>query len=451
MKESRSERLSERLSDIDDELLDRAWAIDDAEKLKNYIKDQNKKPHYAAVFRRVAVIAACLVIAFGCVLAAPALLFQANSKGPTNGTQSNEPGNDAVPPWLRDDGEYLTIESIDMLNYYTAMRLLASNAKTNLYRTNEEDIMQLSVNTAVLSVEATDREKPYGFSIISDIGYDNDLQGEAAGAQGGTEKIYYYKLDPNEAFTVTSVLFFQIEIQNGDGFLASKLGTGTVDVVITENSLEPMITFKNGDRYYSCCENSLLDNGKLYSTHKYIEGFYIVKNLEQENYSFSVLYDNFNLDYRGASAKSVVCDSYKNGGTLPDGTMSVVSKTYVSNEGGEFTVRDLEEYFNSGKLPSGKLPEGSGSTALPPSVGETEKADMYVGGGYVFEFDPSGVFIYHGEESLYASYRKGTYAWHEKGLELLFYYEDELVEKAFCTLDGENGFVYNGTLYQRAP
>ena len=329
MKESRSEKLSEYLSDVDEAILGRACEIDDAEKMKRYIREKSKKPLYKTVGFRTLSAAACLLLIVGFWLSVPALFFRSNSKAPpqnnmATGTHTGkhtsasstvanghfaESGTVAVnPPWNRVE-EPLTITSIDMLNYYTAMKVLADG-------------------------------------IISDVGYDKPLYAEGEHPSADTPKVYDYAFDPNETFTVTRAIFFQIEIRNEEGFLASKIGTGIADVVITENSLEPMITFKNGDRYYSCCENTRLDNGKLYSTHKYIDGFYIVKNSEQENYSFSVLYDNFNLDYRNVSADSVICDSYQNGGSSPDGEMPVVGMTRISDASGSFTVSELERYFN---------------------------------------------------------------------------------------------------------
>ena len=336
MKDSRREALSEYLSDVDEAILGRACEIDDAEKMKRYIREKSKKPLYKTVGFRTLSAAACLLLIVGFWLSVPALFFRSNSKAPpqnnmatgthtgkhtsestsTNQSLASTSANQSLastsaevkPPSDRTEAP-LTITSIDMLNYYTAMKVLADG-------------------------------------IISDIGYDKPLYAEGEHPSADTQKVYDYAFDPNETFTVTRAIFFQIEIRNEEGFLASKIGTGIADVVITENSLEPMITFKNGDRYYSCCENTRLDNGKLYSTHKYIDGFYIVKNSEQENYSFSVLYDNFNLDYCNVSADSVICDSYQNGGSSPDGEMPVVGKTRVSTDGGTFTVRDLEQYFN---------------------------------------------------------------------------------------------------------
>ena len=321
MKRTRSENLSEHLLNADESLLANAYEVDDAEKLKQYIREKTKKPFYkTARFRKASVIAACFLLLVGLWLTAPAFFFSANKSAPTNDRAPESTTERPSPPWNKT--EEICIESLDMLNYYAAMKLLDEGKQ----------------KTAAV--------KPYGFTLISDIGYDNPLYAEKP-ASGGedTENVYVFEL--GETFTVTRAIFFQIEIKNGSGFLASRIGTGIADVVITENSLEPMITFKNGDRYYSCFEDTRPDGETLYSTEKYIDGFSIVKNSEQENYSFSVVYENFNLEYEGVSAESVICESYKNGGSSPDGEMAVVGRTYVAAYGGEFTVRELEEYFRS--------------------------------------------------------------------------------------------------------
>lgn len=449
MKNSRNERLSEHLLNVDDEIFTHAYETDDAEKLKQYIKTKNaktKKTFYMTpAFRRVATIAACFVLIIGVIFSIP-VLFNNSSEDPNNDMNHHE----EAPPWLNGEDDYLTINSIDMLNYYTAMKVFAdpTNATNTVsYKTDS--------GIALLSASVTVNAKSYGFTLLSDtdsdVGYDTPPEGYNPDNQGKNEgKVYYYALDPNEVFSVSRVIFFQIEIKEDNGFLASKVGTGVVDVVITENSLEPMITFKNGDRYYSCCENSLLDNGKLYSTHKYIEGFYIIKNLEQENYSFSVEYDNFNLDYVNVTAKGVTCDSYKNGGNIPDGEMSVISKTYFSNHSVEMTIADLEEYFNTGKFPEGT--EDPSQTENPPVVTPpTETADFYTNGQYVFELQSDNTFVYYSVDENAAVYRKGSYSWGCDAIEFKFVHEGEVIETISCSLAGSISFIYNGSEYTKEP
>ena len=110
-----------------------------------------------------------------------------------------------------------------------------------------------------------------------------------------------YPIDRNKVFTTTMVTYFTIELNDEKGFLAQKLGgTGLVEVVVTQNDIDilgQMITFKREEKYYTC-----LANGGAYdpdsnmsstefSSHRYIDGFNIISNFEQENYKFTVHYD----------------------------------------------------------------------------------------------------------------------------------------------------------------
>ena len=85
MKNSRNEKFSEHLLKVDEEILTNAYEIDDAEKLRQYIKAKNaktKKPFYMTpVFRRVTTIAACFVLIVGVIFSIPALLND-NSEDP---------------------------------------------------------------------------------------------------------------------------------------------------------------------------------------------------------------------------------------------------------------------------------------------------------------------------------------------------------------------------------
>ena len=75
MKNSRSEKLSEYLMNVDEKILSDAYEIDDAEKLGKYKKTENaKKPFYmTAVFRKAAAAAACFVLVLGVIAAVPSM------------------------------------------------------------------------------------------------------------------------------------------------------------------------------------------------------------------------------------------------------------------------------------------------------------------------------------------------------------------------------------------
>ena len=255
------------------------------------------------------------------------------------------------------------------------------------------------------------------------------------------EDIYYYALDPGEPFYINKVSMFQIELTDENGFLASKLGLGIVDVVILEDCIwgENMITFRNGDNFYSCLSDGGGAQRKGFSTHKYVEGFFIVKNIAQENYGFYI-----DLDEMG-QVLAFECGERENGGNRVDQNVKVVSSTAISEESGSFTVAELEEYFNSGTLPEGTTPPTQPQN--PPQIDDPVYTyDVYSNGEYVFSMDSEGTFIFHHVSGQDVDYQKGTYTMLEGSLELTFLRGEGVTETVSCELT-ENGFIYKGNEY----
>lgn len=340
MKNARNERLSEHLLNVDEDILGNAYAIDDPEKLKQYMKAKNaksKKPFYmTSTFGSVASIAACFVLVVALAISITSL-FGTDDDHVSDG---NSNLGEVVPPWERNEEGLVSIENLDKLNYYSAVKVLADQSNTSL------EVGKTDVGITPLSINAK------GGSLLlnaNDSVEDHDplFDGISKVSKTDEEKIYYHELDPNEVFTLSKVIFFQINVTDEYGFLASKVGTGVVDVVITENSLEPMITFRNGSRFYSCLENGWSADHREFTTAKYVEGFCIVKNHEQENFSF---YVSSNEDEEVIGFK---CKSSGGSQKYRDEVCIVVSRTYISDSVAAFTVSDLNDYFNTGKHPEG--------------------------------------------------------------------------------------------------
>lgn len=161
-----------------------------------------------------------------------------------------------------------------------------------------------------------------------------------------------YPIDRNKVFTTTMVTYFTIELNDGDGFLAQKLGgTGLVEVVVTENNIEDMgqmITFKKDEKYYTCFMNGGdydPDSNKSsieFSSHKYISGFSIVKNMEQENYKFTVHYDGLKVvGFACAPFHSVPANYAVDDVTFIEDFCAV----FYTNR--TFTIDELEIYFQN--------------------------------------------------------------------------------------------------------
>lgn len=159
-----------------------------------------------------------------------------------------------------------------------------------------------------------------------------------------------YPIDRTKIFTTTMVTYFTIELNDEKGFLAQKLGgTGFVEVVVTENNVEDlgqMITFKRNNKYYTCFMNGQKNDintnrvSREFSSHKYIDGFNIIKNLEQENYKFTVHYD-------GSKVVGFECANFHSVPTkyVVDDVTFIEDFCVVLYTKHNFTLDELEIYF----------------------------------------------------------------------------------------------------------
>ncbi len=151
------------------------------------------------------------------------------------------------------------------------------------------------------------------------------------------------EIDPNSTFTFTMCTYFTANISNSRGFLARKLGgTGGVEVVITRNNLSNMITFKKGDKYYSCLQSDGSDGSMTFSTARYVDGFSLVENNDQENYSFTVLFDGDRVVGISSDRVSSNVGSFK---CVVDNIKMIDNFAIVVYKEQSFTVEMIEEMF----------------------------------------------------------------------------------------------------------
>lgn len=151
------------------------------------------------------------------------------------------------------------IDSLDKLNFYAVKQALAKSQSTALCSSFEKPtITTLSTQTdwRVLRLANTN-------------------------------------MQADSTFTITMYSYFTVTLNDTHGFLANKLGsTGAVEVVITKNNFHNMITFKKGERYYSCFQTTETEKAMSFSTHKYVSGYQLVENPARENYEFTVYFEN---------------------------------------------------------------------------------------------------------------------------------------------------------------
>lgn len=97
-------------------------------------------------------------------------------------------------PLNSDIDENFLISSIDMLNYYSAIKIL--QYKTSGISSNNK------INSHVITVLADTYKTDIGNN-ESNIKNDDIY-----------EKVFYYELKPNDAFVISRVSFFQIKVTN---------------------------------------------------------------------------------------------------------------------------------------------------------------------------------------------------------------------------------------------
>ena len=293
---------------------------------------------------------------------------------PSRVEQETQPLNPSVP------GEVVTlkINSLDKLNYYAALRMIAETpmvSKQSMTGGSPEIVLLAggvgddseegpTVPDATEFVSTEGPTVPDATELVSTEGPTVPDATELVPTEGPPaapdnpdatnpgKDIIYYQLKPNQLFNMKKVNMFQIELTDENGFLASKLGLGLVDVVISEDCIwnDSLITFRNGDKFFSCLTNGMRLNPKTgaqqwnFSTHKYVEGFNIVKNFKQENYAFYI-----DADAEGQIV-AFKCRGAQNGGHRPDENVRIVSATRISTQGGKITIAELEDYFNNGSI-----------------------------------------------------------------------------------------------------
>lgn len=101
-----------------------------------------------------------------------------------------------------------------------------------------------------------------------------------------------------EEFCLVTAVHFQLNVTEETEFLAKRVGVGTVDVAMTRlyigTAQSAILTFKNGERYYSCVNYmgvTTLDGLTSFWTTEYIEGFDLVNDTTGDFVQIDISYD----------------------------------------------------------------------------------------------------------------------------------------------------------------
>ena len=209
--------------------------------------------------------------------------------------------------------ENVKINSLDKLNFYAVKKAIAENGVVLLSNLAQKPKVTTLANNK-------------GFKLLN-------LANSTATS-----------INANSTFTITMYSYFTITLNDTKGFLAQKLGgTGSVEVVITRNNFNNMITFKKGERYYSCMQTSLTEKAMSFSSHKYVNGFKLVENYDQENYEYTVYFE-------GDKIIGINCGRFEGNGNykyVADDIKFNDNFCFVIHKKQTFTAEQLEGLFAS--------------------------------------------------------------------------------------------------------
>ncbi len=236
-----------------------------------------------------------------------------NKTSSSSSTQNNSNNNSDDNISSSITTENVRINSLDKLNFYAVKKAIAENG-------------------VVLSSDSSQNPK------VTTLANNNGFKLLNLANSTATD------INPNFTFTITMYSYFTITLNDTKGFLAQKLGgTGSVEVVITRNNFNNMITFKKGERYYSCMQTSLTEKAMSFSSHKYVNGFKLVENYDQENYEYTVYFE-------GDKVIGINCGRFEGNGNykyVADDIKYNDNFCFVIHKKQTFTAEQLEGLFAS--------------------------------------------------------------------------------------------------------
>ena len=273
-------------------------------------------------------------------------LISLSSDSQTSQNESSQKQDILLPPPSLSAG---FINSLDKFNYYAARKTVDDYLATKAVKTTNWGT--LYSGEAVVD-SAYDEDIPtndYGedTSAKEENGYEPPDSIDTNRPQD-TETKVYYDLYSWHTFTMKRTIYFQIELSDENAFLGANLGTGIVEVAITMGDIHDdlnMITFRNGDKFFSCMYHGYMGINEetqadkySFAAYRYIEGFYYVKDLQYKHFQFHIEV--------GAMGDAVFTCDYRHSGYENEPVTVVENSTYCINKEVTYTLEELEEYFN---------------------------------------------------------------------------------------------------------
>ena len=247
---AQTEYLSELFGNIDDSVLEEAFSIDSAAALRRLKARERweKAKRFAAseTVRRAGALVACAALVITMLLSIPAALrYIERVVGVGSGVVVDIPISELIP-----EGEAIVIDSLDKLNYYSALRARDG---------------ELGLKSAKI--------KP------------SFAEGSLALGESGAFFL------PDGELEISMASFFCLMIDENDGYLYERFGEGKLYATVTENSFADMITFRKGSEFYTCFASEFDGKRMVFTSERYAEGFAIAEQIEGEKFSLTLDFD----------------------------------------------------------------------------------------------------------------------------------------------------------------
>lgn len=273
-------------------------------------------------------------------------LVSLSSNSQNSQTESQQKEDILLPPPNLSAG---FINSLDKFNYYAARKTVDDYLATKAVKTTDWGAWYSGEAAIDSSYDEDIPDSGYGedTSEKEENGYEPPDSIDANRPQDTDTKVYY-DLYSWHSFTMKRTIYFQIELSDENAFLGKNLGTGIVEVAITMGDLHDdlnMITFRNGDKFFSCMYHGYMGINEetqadkyAFAAYRYIEGFYYVKDLQYKHFEFHIEV--------GAIGDAVFTCNYQHSGYENEPVTVVENSTYCIDKEVTYTLEELEDYFN---------------------------------------------------------------------------------------------------------
>ena len=256
----------------------------------------------------------------------------------SNTQESTPPTPDIIDTTLGKSG---LINSLSKWNYYAAKKTIADyGIAPTSYAFSDNSALATPMSNVYYD-DSADAEYPE-----EETSKEETQSAETNRPQDG-DGVYYYDLCDFGELTIERTVYFQMELTDENGFLARHLGVGTVEVAVALGDYLAdlsMITFRNGDKFYSCMYHGYYGfNEKThaevyaFAAYRYIDGFYYVKNLKYQHYEFYLEVSATDVDF--------YC-KYQHMDEEDEQVKVLKDTSYCIDQKVTYTIEELEAYFS---------------------------------------------------------------------------------------------------------